>query len=112
MIKKSVYKGIPYQIEISNTHNRLLTQNPPQKSTIDHSLKFFENVFDSNASSTGSSIKPFGVLKRPRTVENENGQGIDHSPMKTRVGAGKSKLLFFLFFWSSVPMIWDELRNK
>ena len=30
MIKKSVYKGIPYQIEISNTHNRLLTQNPPQ----------------------------------------------------------------------------------
>ena len=35
MIKKSVYKGIPYQIEISNTHNRLLTQNPPQKSTID-----------------------------------------------------------------------------
>ena len=33
MIKKSVYKGIPYQIEISNTHNRLLTQNPPQKST-------------------------------------------------------------------------------
>ena len=39
MIKKSVYKGIPYQIEISNTHNRLLTQNPPQKSTIDHFLK-------------------------------------------------------------------------
>ena len=30
MIKKSVYKGIPYQIEISNTQNRLLTQNPPQ----------------------------------------------------------------------------------
>ena len=33
--QKSVYKGIPYQIEISNTQNRLLTQNPPQKSTID-----------------------------------------------------------------------------
>ena len=31
MIKKSVYKGIPYQIEISNTQNRLLTQNPPSK---------------------------------------------------------------------------------
>ena len=31
--QKSVYKGIAYQIEISNTHNRLLTQNPPQKST-------------------------------------------------------------------------------
>ena len=44
----------------------------------------FDNVFASNASSTGSSLKLFGVLKRPRTVENENGQGIDHSPITTR----------------------------
>ena len=109
MIKKSVYKGIPYQIEISNTHNRLLTQNPPQKSTIDHFFKNFENVFASNASSTGSSIKPFGVLKRIRTVENENGQGIDHSPIKTRVGAGKTKTSFFSFF---LVTIGNELRNK
>ena len=58
-------------------------------------FKNFENVFASNASSTGSSIKLFGVLESPRAVDTENGQKLGQRMISHRSKA----FLFFYIFW-------------